>query len=125
MSDLAASISAIKFTSIASTGKQFRHLNLATDQVGPAVSLTLQRSATSGLRLARCVLTSVTDPEQGWAEAQTLIQWAAGASSPERQLVAQAVRLSSDNLLLVHHLTTMPRQTARPFMADYFAAGVT
>ena len=121
--DLAADVNGIKFTGIAAVGQQVRDLELTTDELGPAIGIALGRSRLSGLRTVRGVLDSAPDAEQGTSEATAIVNWAAGAGADERRLVAEAARLDNRSLVLVHHLTALPRALARPFVADYFTAG--
>jgi hypothetical protein len=123
MTDLATSINTIKFTGVITVGQQFRTLNLPVEQVGPAVGAALQRSETRALRLARGILTSAPDGDHGMAEARALIKWASKAGSKERKLVTTAMRLSADNLRLIHEIAMLPSQDVSPFVDDYFAAG--
>lgn len=123
MPSLDSVVSGLKFTSVDTVGKQFRKLDLKVKDVGPAVGLALTRSETRGLRLAHGILASAPTETRGLNECRALINWASATGSRERRLVARAVRVSSDNLVLVHELTRLPRQTARPFFVDYFASG--
>jgi hypothetical protein len=121
MSDLATTIQGIKFTSIAAAGEQVRAVGIARADLGPAIGIALQKSTTSGLRLARGIFATMTTQEAG--ELPAIVDWASKASSNERQLLSTAARLDGASLMLIHQISTLPGNSATSFVADYFAAG--
>lgn len=122
MSDLTAAVSSIKYRSIVSVGEQYRQLNLKPDWVGPAVGAAMRLSPTKGLRLAKGILKTSTSRYQAIDESNRLIAWAGEAGSNERQLITKTLQANKGSVLVVHHISELPRQRAQEYMIDYFAA---
>lgn len=123
MSDFAAQIREIKFTGVTSVGQQVRALGLKRDQFGPAIGVALEKSPTCGLRLARGIFATMGAEQEEDEEPAALVAWASTGSSEQRRLLAKAAHLHGASLILVHEITALPRNAARPFVGDYLAAG--
>ena len=114
----------VNFGNIATAGTGYRTLSDATPAT--AVALAFDLSETRAYRLARGILQTVPDRPAYVAETGGLIDWAKGAGSEQRQTIARAIRNDggrAGNLFLVHRISGMTRQDARPYMKDYFASG--
>ncbi|WP_116105963.1 hypothetical protein [Lewinella sp. IMCC34191] len=117
-------IAKLNYGSIQLAGDNFRSLQDADP--AEAVSLAATLSETRAYRLTRGILQTVPDRETYVAEAGGLVHWAAGGNSSDRQLVARALRNDggkAGSVFLVHQISGMTRQQARPFMQDYLASG--
>lgn len=117
-------ISAISYGSIASAGAGYRELN--NPQVGEALNLAKNLSATRTYRLARGVLSTVTDRDNYISEASDMINWAKQGSSEDRAMITRTIRNDggrAGEIFLVHQISGMTLAESRPFMQDFFAAG--
>ncbi|MGB3800127.1 MAG: hypothetical protein WA952_09960 [Lewinella sp.] len=117
-------IASLNFGSIQLAGDNFRGLIDASP--AEAVALATNLSETRAYRLTRGILQTVPDRETYVAEAGGLVGWAASGTSSDRQLVARALRNDggkAGSIFLVHQISGMTRQQARPFMQDYLSSG--
>ena len=121
-------INAINYSSIATTGTQFRALNAGSSEIGNALNFALDLSETKAYRLTRGVLNTVNTAEEYESDAKSLIDWAKVGNSQQRQIVAKAIRNDgghSGNLFMVHSISEMTKTDARAFMIDYLDSGGT
>jgi phage-related protein len=121
-------INAINYSNIATTGTQFRALNINGDEIGNAINFALDLSETKAYRLTRGILSTVTSIKEYESDAKNLIDWAKGGNSQKRQIVAKAIRNDgghSGNLFMVHSISEMTKTDARAFMMDYLNSGGT
>jgi phage-related protein len=116
-------VATVNFGSISSAGTGIRSLNLDLQELGPAVGAALALSPTRGLRAARGLLETAADIDQGAVEVGALVEWAAREGKHERTVVADAMRISGGELLLVDRVSRLPRTEARAFVADWLEAG--
>ena len=123
MTEVTTSISSIKYSSIASTGNQFRQLNLEPTLLGDSVTEAMKLSPTKGLRLTKAILTSAESIEQSEKEGRQLITWASENGPEERQLIVRSLFQIERPIFLVHGMSELTRPKARAFMVDYFNAG--
>ena len=120
---LADQIATLHFGSIATAGAGIRELSLPSSDLGPAVGEALTLSRTRALRLTRGLLDTAADTDQAASEVGSLVGWAARAGSAERRVIADALRISGGEVLLVDRIARLPRAEARPFVADWLASG--
>lgn len=120
---LAENVAAIDFRSIADAGGGIRALDLPTAELGLAVGEALNLSRTRALRMTRGLIETAADTDQAAREMGTLVEWAAREGTTERQVVADALRISGGELLLVDRVARLPRAEARPFIRDWLDAG--
>ncbi len=116
-------ISTINYGSILSAGNDFRALDLERADFGPAVGEALALSPTRANRLVRGMLETATDVDQQAQDVTALVEWSAREGTGQRRAVIDAVRTAGGDVLLVDRLSRLPRTEARPFMADFLAAG--
>jgi len=120
---LSQEIASLTFRSIASAGEGVRSLELGRDQLGPAVGEALALSRTRALRMTRGLIETAPDTDQAAGEMEALVGWAARRGSDERRVVADALRISGGEVLLVDRIARLPRMEARPFVADWLDGG--
>lgn len=126
MSITIENINAINYSTIATTGNQYRALNANSEDIGNAIDLALGLSETKAYRLTRGILSTVNSIEEYESDAKNLINWAKAGNAQQRQIVAKAIRNDgghSGNLFMVHSISEMTRSDARAFMVDYLESG--
>jgi hypothetical protein len=116
-------IASVNFGSIASAGEGLRVLDLHLDAVGPAVGEALALSPTRALRATRGLLATAGDTNQAATEVGALVEWAAREGKAERTVIADALRISGGEILLVDRVSRLPRTEARAFVRDWLEAG--
>lgn len=116
-------LDAISFGSIASAGSGLRALDPAREDLGPAVGAAMELSTTRAHRLVRGMIETADDINQTAEEVGALVEWSAREGSDQRRVVIDAMHTSGGDVLLVDRLARLPRTEARPFMADFLAAG--
>jgi phage-related protein len=114
---------AINYSSNQSAGEGLRALNADVADIGPALGVAQDSSATKALRLARGILVTAPEIDTAAAELTSMVSWASDESAESRQMVVKAARLSEGGVLLVDRISVLPADRAKPFMVDYFAAG--
>ncbi|NLE97520.1 MAG: hypothetical protein GX596_05965 [Propionibacterium sp.] len=120
---LVESVTQINYASIASAGSGLRDLHLETTQLGPAVGAALTISRTRALRMTRGLVESAETADQAADEVGALVEWAAREGADARGVVADAMRISGGELLLVDRMARLPRTEARAFVGDWLGAG--
>lgn len=120
---LAEQVATVNFGSIANAGSGLRSLALPRDQLGPALAEALALSPTRGLRAARGLVETAADTDEAANDMGALVEWSARAGKQERLVVADALRLSNAEVLLVDRVSRLPRAEARPFITDWLEAG--
>jgi len=116
-------IASINFGSIASAGSGVRQLQLEPPDLGTAVGEALALSRTRALRMTRGLIETAADTDQAATEMGELVKWAAREGTRERRVVADALRISGGEVLLVDRVSRLPRAEARPFVADWLEEG--
>lgn len=119
----AIDVSSISFGSIIQAGTDLRAQDPAVADLGPAMAAALELSPTRANRLVRGMIATADDMDQAATEVGALVEWSAREDIDQRRVVIDAVRTSGGDMLLVDRVARLPRTEARPFLAEYLAAG--
>jgi phage-related protein len=85
---------------------------------------TMAVSKVQGLKLATDTVASVKPLSLKVVETSELVHWASASNDPEnRRTLVKAFKNTGSEMMLIQHMTELPREQTAVFMKDFFAAG--